>query len=145
MKNHASRILAALVIAGAVPLAHSQVAPPAGLVDEPIASVSRSDDVANAVAQALNADASLKAAKITVQPDDGNILLTGSAMTETQRMQASKIAAAHAGEGKVINTIATDENVIAVPSNPATPAEGAEAVVAEDQPAATPSEVTPKE
>lgn len=118
MKSRIPHVLAALLVAGVVPFAHSQVTAPAGLVDEPIASVSRQDDVANAVAQALNADASLKHSKITVQPDDGNILLTGSALTEAQRMQATKIAMQHAGEGKVVNTISHDENLIAVPSNP---------------------------
>ena len=101
--------------------------PPAGLVDEPIASVSRQDDVANAVAQALNADASLKHSKITVQPDDGKILLTGSSLTEMQRMRASQIASQHAGEGKVVNTISHDENVIAVPSMPTATLEVVEA------------------
>lgn len=118
MKSRIPHVLAALLVAGAVPFAHSQITPPAGLVDEPIASVSRQDDVANAVAQALNADASLKHSKITVQPDDGKILLTGSSLTEMQRMRASQIASQHAGEGKVVNTISHDENVIAVPSMP---------------------------
>ena len=117
MKFRIPHTLAAVLLAGAVPFAFAQQAP-AGLVDEPVASVSKSDERADAIAQALNADASLKASKITVQPDDGNILLTGSSLTEAQRMQATKIATSIAGEGKVINTIATDENVIAVPSAP---------------------------
>ena len=119
MKSRIPNILAALLVASAAPFAHSQIAPPAGLVDEPVASVSRQDDVANAVASALNADASLKHSKITVQPDEGTILLTGSSLTEAQRMRATQIASQHAGEGKVINTIAHDENVISVPSAPA--------------------------
>ena len=118
MKPRIPHALAALLVAGALGAAHAQVAPPANLVDEPVASVSRSDDLANAIAQALNADASLKSAKITVQPDEaGVILLTGSALTEVQRLRASQVAASQAGEGKVVNTIATDENVIAVPSS----------------------------
>jgi osmotically-inducible protein OsmY len=119
MKSRITHALAALLVAGA-PLAFAQstVQAPANLVDEPVASVSRSDERANAVAQALNADASLKAAKITVQPDEGNILLTGSSLTEAQRIQATKIASSLVGEGTVINTIAPDENVIAVPSAP---------------------------
>lgn len=118
MKSRIPHTLAALLVAATAPFAHSQIAPPAGLVDEPVASVSRQDDVANAVAAALNADASLKHSKITVQPDEGTILLTGSSLTEAQRMRATQIASQHAGEGKVVNTIAHDENVVAVPSTP---------------------------
>jgi osmotically-inducible protein OsmY len=118
MKSRIPHALAALVVAAAAGAAHSQVAPPANLVDEPVASVSRSDDLANAIAQALNAEASLKQTKITVQPDEaGVILLTGSATTEAQRLRATQIAVSQAGEGKVVNTIATDENVIWVPSS----------------------------
>ena len=120
MKSRISHALAALLVAGAVPLAYAQVDPPAGLVDEPVASVSRDDALANSVAQALNADASLKHSKVTVQPDEGGtILLTGSALTELQRVRASQIATQLAGEGKVVNTIAHDEHVVVVPSAPA--------------------------
>ena len=119
MKSRIPHTLAALLVAGAMPFAQAAQAP-AGLVDEPVASVSRSDERADAIAAALNADASLKASKITVQADEANILLTGSALTELQRLQASKIATSLAGEGKVVNTISTDENVIAVPSAPET-------------------------
>ena len=115
--KHIPHALAALLVACAVPLAHSQAAPLANQVDEPAASVSKSDDRANAIAQAINADALLKHSKITVQADENNvILLTGSASTEAQRLQATKIAVAQAGEGKVVNTIAADEMVIWVPA-----------------------------
>lgn len=117
MKSRISHALAALLVAGAIPLAHSQVAPPAGLVDEPVASVSRDDALANAIAQALNADASLKHSKVTVQPGEGGaILLTGSSLTEAQRLRATQIATEHAGEGKVVNTIAHDENLVPAPA-----------------------------
>ena len=118
MKLKIPHALAALMVAGALGVAHAQVAPLANQVDEPAASVSKSDDRANAIAQAINADATLKHSKITVQPDENDvILLTGSASTEAQRIQAAKIAVSHAGEGKVVNTIAVDENVISVPSS----------------------------
>lgn len=122
MKLRISHTLAALLVAGAVPLAHSQSPqPPAGLVDEPVASVSRSDEMANAIAQALNADASLKHSKITVQPDEGTILLTGSTLSEVQKLQASRIAMQHAGEDKVVNTLAHDELVVVIPPSELAP------------------------
>lgn len=126
MKSRTSCLVAALLV-GAVPLAHAQSAqptpvepdrlqPPAGLVSEPVASVSRDDPVAGTIARALNAEASLKNSKITVQPDEGGvILLTGATMSEAQKIRATAIARAHAGEDKVINTLAHDENVIWVP------------------------------
>ena len=127
MKSRIQHALAALLVAGAIPFAHSQAVQPAATAEEPIASVSRSDDTANAIAQALIADASLKGTKITVQPDEQSILLTGSTTTELQRLKASQIASSHAGGKTVINTIASDENVIAVPDpKPAANAEAAE-------------------
>ena len=118
MKRRIAAASIALALAAA-PLAHAQVAPPAGLVDEPVASVSKDDAMANAIAQAMNADASLKHAKVTVQPNEGGtILLTGSSLTEAQRLRASQIATSQAGEGKVVNTIQHGENVIAVPPAP---------------------------
>ena len=126
MKSRTSHLLAALLV-GAAPLAYAQSAqatpiepdrlqPPAGLVNEPIASVSRDDPLAGTIAQALNAEAALKNAKITVQPDEsGVILLTGATMSEAQKIRATEIARSHAGDDKVINTLAHDENVIRVP------------------------------
>ena len=144
MKSHTSHLLAALLI-GAVPLAYAQSAqptpaepdrllPPAGLVGEPIASVSRDDPVAGTIAQALNAEAALKNSKITVQPvEDGVILLTGATMSEAQKLRATEIARSHAGDGKVINTLAHDENVIRVPDPQPVAGETVETV----EPAAT--------
>lgn len=126
MKSRTSHLLAALLV-GAAPLAYAQSAqptpvepdplrPPAGLVGEPVASVSRDDPVAGTIARALNAEPSLKSSKITVQPDEnGVILLTGATMSEAQKIRATEIARAHAGEDKVVNTLAHDENVIWVP------------------------------
>lgn len=83
--------------------------PQLNLVDEPIASVSKSDDKANAIVQAMNGDASLKGSKITVQPDQDQILLTGTALTNAQVKRASEIATQAAGEGNVVNTILAAE------------------------------------
>lgn len=84
--------------------------PRMNFVDEPIASASKEDDGAKAIVEALNADASLKDSKITVQPmDDGAILLTGSSMTRAQAKRAGEVAAGKAGEGKVVNVIRDSE------------------------------------
>lgn len=124
MKSPTPHILAALLAAAAVQLAHAQSADarpavpaadapqgPANLVAGPTASVSKPDDTANKVAEALNADASLRNAKVTVQADGSNILLTGSAITLAQKMRASEVATAHAGGGTVINAMVPDEFV----------------------------------
>jgi hypothetical protein len=122
MKSRLAPLAAALLLAGAAPFAYSQVAAPAPAgvaapatyVDAPVASVSRSDDLANAVAQALIADTSLKDSKITVQPEDnGAILLTGVTVTNAQRQKAVEIATSHAGAGKVTNALTSGELVIA--------------------------------
>jgi hypothetical protein len=118
MKARIPHTLAILLLAGAAPLAYSQAGskPLANFVDEPVASVSRADDLANAVAQALSADASLKNSKITVQPDEGGvILLTGATLTDAQRRKAAQIATTQAGEGKVVNALMTDEIVLYAP------------------------------
>jgi hypothetical protein len=115
MKSRIPHTLTALLIAGAVPFAYSQPTPPAGLVEEPVASVSRSDDVATAIAQELNADPSLKHSKLTVQPDEGNILLTGSTLTDAQTRRAIQVATTHAGQGKVSSGILSNEIVFWAP------------------------------
>jgi len=118
MKPRIRNTLAVLLLAGAAPFAYSQSGPqaPASLADEPIASVSRPDDVANSIAQALSADASLKNTKITVQPDDNGVfLLTGATSTDAQRRKAGQIATAQAGEGKVVNALMTDEILLYAP------------------------------
>jgi hypothetical protein len=107
--------LGALLLAGAVPFAYSQPAPPAGLVEEPVASVSRSDETANAIAQELNADASLKSSKITVQPDENGIFLSGTTLTDAQTRRAIQVASTHAGQGKVSSGILSDEIVLWAP------------------------------
>jgi hypothetical protein len=126
MKSRTSHLMAALLVSAA-PLAFAQseqptpiqpdpLQAPAGLISEPVASVSRDDPVAGTIAQALNAEPALKNSKITVTPDEsGVILLTGATMSEAQKLRATQIARSHAGEDKVVNTLAHDENVIWVP------------------------------
>ncbi len=87
----------------------SHAVPPLNLVDEPIASVSKSDDTANAIVQAMNGDASLKGCKITVLPDQDRVTLTGTALTNAQVKRAGEIATQAVGEGKVVNTILAAE------------------------------------
>ena len=117
MKPSIRNTLAVLLLAGAAPLAYSQSAPqaPASLADAPVASVARQDDLANSIAQALSADATLKNSKITVQLDDNAILLTGATSTDAQRRKAAQIATSQAGEGKVVNAIMTDEILLYAP------------------------------
>ena len=83
-------------------------------VPEPTASSSKTQgpdaERAKAIVDALNADASLKDSKITVQPtEDDTITLSGATMTRAQAKRAGEIAAAQAGEGKVINAIRDSE------------------------------------
>lgn len=108
--------------AAQVDTSHTQTTPgqiasdalPTTFVQEPIASASKQEDRADAIVQAMNADASLKGSKITVQPgDDGSILLTGATMSANQVKHAGDIATQQAGEGKVINTILPSEPPVA--------------------------------
>ena len=74
--------------------------------------------VATANAQALAADPSLNGAKITVQPEQNGILLTGVTSTLAQMNRAVQIAGQQSG-GPVINAISTEESFIAPnPSGP---------------------------
>src|SRR5687768_18484629 len=92
--------LAALLLASAAPFSFSQPLPPAGLVEVPVASASRSDAVANAIVQELNADASLNHSKITVQPDASGISLSGPSLTDAHALRAIQVASALAGQGQ---------------------------------------------
>ena len=69
----------------------------------------------NAIVQALNADASLKDSKITVQPDGDNVLLTGVAQTREQAQRATEIATAAAGGGVVVNVIRSGKTTYETP------------------------------
>jgi hypothetical protein len=125
MKSRISQSIAALFVAGAASIVYPQTAaadsgtpvppPPPVVVSEPIASVSKADDAANAIAQALTADASMQGSKITVQPEEAMVLLTGVTATEAQRVKATQIAAAQSGGKPVVNAISASEVVIQVP------------------------------
>lgn len=83
-------------------------------VDEPIASTNGAsgadDQLLKSIVDSLNAEASLKNSKITVQSDadSGTVYLTGAALTPDQVKKATEIASAQAGEGKVVNAMLPD-------------------------------------
>lgn len=78
-------------------------------VQEPVASLSRTDGpdaaVAKSIADALNAEPTMKNSKITVQPDNGTFTLTGVVPTREQVKKAGEIARQLAGEAIVVNAI----------------------------------------
>lgn len=134
MKMHLAGIAGLLAAAG-LSLAYAQ-APAHDLAAEPVASVSRPDDTANAIAQALSADPELKGSKITVQPDEnGTVLLTGVTRTWAQMRKAVSVATGRVGEGKVANAITTEEVFIDV-ANRAPDAPAEELPPAEEVPSA---------
>lgn len=129
MKARIRHTLAALLAAGAIPSAFAQAAQPTPVpppeptfTAEPAASTSTTAGVdgpiADAIARELNADPSMKGAKITVQPVEDGIVLTGATSTYAQVVRASEVARAHAGEGQVANVIQTDEIVLDAPQPP---------------------------
>ena len=104
MKPTLLQAMAAVFAIGAVSIASAQT-------PDPIASASKADGPdaqLSAIVQALNGEASLKSSKITVQIDDGHVLLTGTAENEAQVKRASEIATANAGDSKVVNVIQPD-------------------------------------
>ena len=117
MKQHIPLLLAGLLAAG--PLAIAQVTTPEPtwrstadlkFADEPIATpvsgLSAADDaIVKSLVEALNNDASLKGAKITVSNENGVAILVGRTETEQQARQAAQLAAAAAGEGNVVNAL----------------------------------------
>lgn len=110
--------------------------PPGPKVDEPVASIATGArgphvEAANAIVQALAADPQLKQSKVTVTPEENTILLTGVTPTLAQMGRISQIAAQHAGQGKVINGINTEE--VFIEPNPTGEVQPAQ--VAEQQPA----------
>ena len=85
----------------------------------PIASTTKSAADAGplgVIAQALNADASLKGTKITVQTDGEAILLTGAANTTEQVKHATQIATAGANGAPVVNVIQADHTTYEMPN-----------------------------
>lgn len=117
MKFRLSQAVAAVVTAGAIPFAFAQDA--VQYVQEPVASTSTTTGadgpLAEAIAQAINADTSLKNSKITVQPVDNGITLTGVTETYEQMQRAVKIATSQAGSGKVINAIQSSQMIMPAP------------------------------
>ena len=93
---------------------------PENLVAEPTASAYRADgpdaERMKPIIDALNAEPSLKASKITVSPDQDVVYLTGVTNTDAQRKKAMEIATQFAGEGKVANAITTEQVVITAAS-----------------------------
>ena len=66
-------------------------------------------EIEAAIVQALNAEESLKGAKIAVLSEESKILLTGASMTKAQRDKATEIAVANVGDGNVVNAIVPSE------------------------------------
>ena len=89
------------------------------LAQEPIASFTASDGAdagpLNAIAQALNAEASLGNSKITVQPDGDHDLLTGVTPTLEKSKKATEIAQAAAGNTVVVNAIQPEHTTYQMP------------------------------
>jgi hypothetical protein len=120
-------LIAALLAAGVASAQAPKPAPDAAaptpvsalkLSEQPMFSIttgtqSPNAQAANAIAQALAADTSLKGAKITVQPEQNGILLTGVTSTLAQMNRAVQIANQHAGGGPVVSAISTEEVFIA--------------------------------
>ena len=131
MKSNIYPVVAALFAAGTLSMAGANNQPAAPNKDarsvtgttvpadartyaaEPIASTvtpaGPNAEIEAAIVQALNADESLKGAKIAVAAEDDKVLLTGASMTKAQREKATEIAVASAGEAKVVNIILPSE------------------------------------
>ena len=117
MKPRMHQAVAIVAAALVMPIAWAQsdqLANPPGTdaptyVPEPTASPSRTDgadgELANALVEEMNADASLKGSKIVVQPENGKVTLSGVTMTTDQAKHAAGIAAAKVGVENVINAI----------------------------------------
>ena len=119
MNRRITAAVAAILAAGAIPLAFAQAGSEAKAanplyVAEPVASTSKSEgldgQLASSIAASLAAESSLNGSKITVQPiEDGVILLTGVTPTKAQAKRALEIATEHAGEGTVATAIQAEE------------------------------------
>ena len=127
MKTNSRHLAAALFATGAASLAAAQATMPTldslrentrpeqhQLADQTFFSVAAGTHaenlaLANTIAEALAADASLKNSKITVAHEPQKILLTGVTPTVEQMARAVSIATELAGEGNVVNGIATEQ------------------------------------
>jgi osmotically-inducible protein OsmY len=109
------RLALPALLAAAASLAFAQApsAPAANYVQEPVASAFKADgpegELATSVAQDLVAESSLGGSKLAVGADNDTVILTGVTATREQMKKAAAIAAARAGEGKVVNAIQTEE------------------------------------
>ena len=133
--------LLAVLAASAAGLVSAQALAPAAdipasgvvLAEQPRASIATGArgphvEAANAIVQALAADASMRGSKVTVTPEENTILLTGVTPTLRQLGRVVQIASQHAGEAKLINGLNTEEVFIEPnPSGAAQPAESAPA------------------
>jgi hypothetical protein len=75
---------------------------------EPVARSLKADDedsLVSGIVTELNKDGSLQGSKITVSVEDGVVTMTGATMTPDQKARVEQIAAAQAGEGKVIDNV----------------------------------------
>ena len=135
------RTLVLLAAAAALPALAQTTAQPT-YVQEPVASSSMANapGAIGAIVEQLNADPSLAGSKITVAPDGETVILTGVTSKYMQTVAASKIAASHAGEGKVVNALTTEEILLDAPppasADTATVAEVTAAAEAQPAPAA---------
>jgi len=95
---------------------------PPNLVAEPTASMSRADgpgaDVGKQLTDAINADQSLKGSKITVQPEDGKITLSGVTESREQAKKVGQMAAQAVGVENVTNVIRDSEATVIDPRSP---------------------------
>ena len=115
MRSQISLAVVLLAAPGVVLAAARTAAPLPSLpfVNEPIATATKAQgsdaQLADSIVKALDADPSLKDSKITVRAAKGKVWLTGATLTRAQRQDVGRIAAAHAGEGKVVNAVLDDQ------------------------------------
>lgn len=106
---------------------------PPNLVAEPTASSSRTDgpdgQLGKSLVDAINGDASLKGSKVTVQPEEGKVTLSGVTESRAQAKRIGQIVAQQVGVENVVNAIRDSEATVELPAPPqvAMQGEGAEA------------------
>jgi osmotically-inducible protein OsmY len=111
--NRTLSLIAGALAACATSMALAQAPQPA---DQPIATTTipggDGEDAAllDSIARALNAEATLKDSKITVQMDGSYVLLTGATHTPEQIERATSIATTTAGDQRpVVNVMLSDK------------------------------------
>lgn len=136
--------LAGALLAGAAAIAVAQQPTPStpqassetqpSYVGEPVATVASGvagerARSAQAIAETLNSDASLKGSKLTVVPEDNGVLITGVTPSLRQMAQIVNTATQQAGGTRVSHAISTEEVVIDVGASAA----GPDAMIPPDQ------------